>query len=91
MLAYSDKEDIRQQGFDEDELKISKRGANKTHQRTSGHDNSTILTARKHARIPANHKNTQRIRSILWTQHNLPNAWLTREKRPHRERLEYGL
>jgi hypothetical protein len=77
MLSYSDKEDIRQQGFDEDELKISKRGADKTHQRTSGHDNSAIFTAGKHAWISTYHKNTQRIRSILWTQHNLPNAWLT--------------
>ena len=41
-----------------DELKISKRGANKTHQRTFGNDNSAILRARKYARVPINHENT---------------------------------
>ncbi len=72
-----------------DEHQKPKRNPSKTRKRPPRHDNPTAPTKAKYAWLPANHQHPQRLRRILWPQHNLSAAWTNGEERSSPKQLEH--
>ena len=67
----------------------SKRCTNQANQRTTKPYSATTIRFASHARLPNNHQNTQKLRSLLWTKHYLSTLSLTGEKRSGGKQVEH--
>ena len=74
----------------QNDQQLPKRSPNKTHQRAPRHDHTPVPRPATRARIPNHHQNTQKLRSLLRTQHHLPTPRRIREKRLRQKHLEHG-
>jgi hypothetical protein len=70
---------------------LTKRGLNQTNERPTRHDHTPIPQRRTNARLPNHHKNPQKLRCLLRTQHHLPTPMQPRKERLRKQHLEHEI